>query len=218
MGNYRFERDNPDGGDAGELVSLEDDVERALAEIDWVERFTVHADQSDDTLVSVDCIFDEDLPALVASRGLSAFTYQVVLPERAGTSVGDGLQAVPGHAATLAAMRGWGLPVEPPWRRCDGTEAVTAFCQELAEAPGGRIQRGQQADLADGEAAADEQPGVRHPDDVERAAGDQGAVEQLGDPGQERGSAEVGAGAGPGQTLPEREGQPLRVGEVQHQG
>lgn len=77
MGNYRFERDNPDGGDAGDLVSLEDDVERALAEIDWVERFTVHADQSDDTLVSVDVIFDEDWPDLVAGNpGLVADVFK----------------------------------------------------------------------------------------------------------------------------------------------
>jgi DNA ligase (NAD+) len=31
-------------------------------------------------------------------------------------------------------MRDWGLPVEPHWRRCDGIEAVTAFCQEWADA------------------------------------------------------------------------------------
>jgi DNA ligase (NAD+) len=82
-------------------------------------------------------------PALVASRGLSAFTYQVIIPDRSGTTVantdrssvaGDSLQAVPGHAATLSAMRDWGLPVEPHWRRCDGIEAVTAFCQEWQEA------------------------------------------------------------------------------------
>jgi DNA ligase (NAD+) len=33
----------------------------------------------------------------------------------------------------LAAMRAWGLPVEPNWRRCDGVDAVAAFCQEWAD-------------------------------------------------------------------------------------
>jgi DNA ligase (NAD+) len=30
-------------------------------------------------------------------------------------------------------MARWGLPVEPHWRRCDGIDAVVAFCQEWAE-------------------------------------------------------------------------------------
>ncbi len=56
------------------------------------------------------------------------------------TPVGNALQGVPGprdvpetHAATLTAMREWGLPVEPHWRRCEGIEAVIAFCQEWAD-------------------------------------------------------------------------------------
>ena len=79
-------------------------------------------------------------PALVASRGLSAFTYQVVFADRdgdggaAGAGDGGGGQTVPqGHASTLAAMRGWGLPVEAHWRRCVDIEAVRAFCQEWAD-------------------------------------------------------------------------------------
>ena len=30
-------------------------------------------------------------------------------------------------------MREWGLPVEPHWQRCDGIDAVVAFCDEWAE-------------------------------------------------------------------------------------
>jgi len=64
-------------------------------------------------------------PALVARRGLSAFTYQLVgSPEWARRS----------HADMLTAMRDWGLPVESHWRRCEGIDAVTAFCQEWSEA------------------------------------------------------------------------------------
>ncbi len=64
-------------------------------------------------------------PALVARRGLSAFTYQLVgdaTPERAH------------HADTLRALRDWGLPVESHWRRCEDIDAVIAFCGEWAAA------------------------------------------------------------------------------------
>ena len=72
-------------------------------------------------------------PSLVAKRGLSAFVYQVVVPEgpakespaEAGHYVRDGR-----HGDSLEAMRGWGLPVEPHWRRCDGIDAVIEFCRE----------------------------------------------------------------------------------------
>jgi DNA ligase (NAD+) len=57
-------------------------------------------------------------PALVAKRGLSAWTYQVV-----GASP-------PTHAETLGALKEWGLPVEPHWTRCRGVEALIAFCRE----------------------------------------------------------------------------------------
>jgi DNA ligase (NAD+) len=63
-------------------------------------------------------------PALVARRGLSSFTYQVV-------GAGESLPAT--HSLMLASMRDWGLPVEPHWQRCDGIAAVTAFCQEWAD-------------------------------------------------------------------------------------
>jgi DNA ligase (NAD+) len=62
-------------------------------------------------------------PGLVARRGLGAFFYQVV---------GD-IEDVRDHAATLTAMRAWGLPVEPHWQQCDGVDAVIAFCEEWAE-------------------------------------------------------------------------------------
>lgn len=66
-------------------------------------------------------------PALVSKRGLSAFMYQVVTsnpPE--GGRHGS-------HAAMLTDMGAWGLPVESHWRRCDGIDAVIAFCQEWAD-------------------------------------------------------------------------------------
>jgi len=62
-------------------------------------------------------------PSLVAKRGLGAFMYQVV----ADTDI------EPTHSATLTAMRGWSLPVEPHWQRCEGADALVAFCEEWAE-------------------------------------------------------------------------------------
>jgi DNA ligase (NAD+) len=68
-------------------------------------------------------------PSLVARRGLGAYTYQVV------ADPGDpGNNVLPdAHGVMLDAMRGWGLPVEPHWRRCEGVEALVAFCNEWAE-------------------------------------------------------------------------------------
>jgi len=65
-------------------------------------------------------------PSLVAKRGLSAFTYQVV------TDAGDE-NVLPSHGATLTAMREWGLPVESHWKRCEGVDELVAFCSEWAE-------------------------------------------------------------------------------------
>jgi DNA ligase (NAD+) len=67
-------------------------------------------------------------PALVAKRGLSAFTYQIV----PGPGV-DVISADASHASMLTAMSGWGLPVEPHWRRCDDIAEVAAFCQQWAD-------------------------------------------------------------------------------------
>jgi DNA ligase (NAD+) len=61
-------------------------------------------------------------PVLVARRGLSAFTYQLV-----------GARERAHHSDTLEAMRSWGLPVEPHWRRCVGVDDLLAFCSEWAE-------------------------------------------------------------------------------------
>jgi len=62
-------------------------------------------------------------PGLVARRGLGAFTYQIVSDEV--------LQ--PSHSETLTAMKQWGLPVEPHWQKCDGVDALVAFCHEWAD-------------------------------------------------------------------------------------
>jgi DNA ligase (NAD+) len=68
-------------------------------------------------------------PALVARRALGAFVYQVIDVDR---GLSDPAQAT--HAGMLAAMRGWGLPVEPHWRLCHGIDQVAAFCREWADA------------------------------------------------------------------------------------
>ena len=61
-------------------------------------------------------------PSLVARRGLRAFTYQLV-----------GARELAHHSQTLEAMAGWGLPVEPHWRRCASIDDVIAFCSEWAD-------------------------------------------------------------------------------------
>ena len=60
-------------------------------------------------------------PALVAKRGLSAWTYQLVG------------ESPPTHAQTLEALKEWGLPVEPHWKRCRGVEELLAFCRDWDE-------------------------------------------------------------------------------------
>jgi len=72
-------------------------------------------------------------PALVAKRGLAAFTYQLVGPAKAGhhddadSDVASGFSRT--HSETLRAMAGWGLPVETHWQRCEGIDEVVAFCE-----------------------------------------------------------------------------------------
>jgi DNA ligase (NAD+) len=61
----------------------------------------------------------------VARRGLSAFTYQVITP--------GGVEPGARHAAALAGLRRWGLPVEPHWREQPGIDAVIAYCREWGE-------------------------------------------------------------------------------------
>src|SRR5579864_640748 len=62
-------------------------------------------------------------PSAVSKRGLRAFAYQIVLPEG---------EASPDlhHAGLLERLAAWGAPVEPHWRRCDGLDAVMAYCHE----------------------------------------------------------------------------------------
>ncbi|MEZ5294550.1 MAG: NAD-dependent DNA ligase LigA [Vicinamibacterales bacterium] len=63
--------------------------------------------------------------AHVATRGLMAWTYQVVADPA----------AVPAsHDALLQALAAWGLPVEPDWEVCRGIDAVWAYCQRWAGA------------------------------------------------------------------------------------
>jgi DNA ligase (NAD+) len=65
-------------------------------------------------------------PSLVARRGLSAFTYQMV------TEAGEE-NLFPTHSETLTAMRGWGLPVESHWKTCSGVDELIAFCEEWGD-------------------------------------------------------------------------------------
>ncbi len=84
-------------------------------------------------------------PALVASRGLSAFFYQLVgRTEGAHLHRADAAPPLKGveedlqvrlstHAATLERLRAAGLPVEPHWHSCTGIEQLVAFCAVWAE-------------------------------------------------------------------------------------
>jgi DNA ligase (NAD+) len=70
-------------------------------------------------------------PALVASRRLGAFTYQLVVPAASETASDSG--GLRSHSETLTALRSWGLPVEPHFRACDGIDAVIEFCRTWAD-------------------------------------------------------------------------------------
>ena len=77
-------------------------------------------------------------PALVAKRGLSAWMYQMVGgpegPPLRSTGVDPDLKAgLATHAETLEALKAWGLPVEPHWRRCRGVDELLVFCREWEE-------------------------------------------------------------------------------------
>jgi DNA ligase (NAD+) len=61
-------------------------------------------------------------PALVARRGLSAWTYQVVWA--------DGTPEESSHAGMLSELKRWGAPVEPHWQTCNGVDEVVAYCNE----------------------------------------------------------------------------------------
>ena len=64
-------------------------------------------------------------PGLVARRGLSAWTYQLVTLTRS--------EAAPTHATMLERLHEWGLPVEKHWQRCEGIDEVWAFCERWRE-------------------------------------------------------------------------------------
>ena len=68
MGTYLFERYTGDGAGRGAGNSLQEDVAKALNEIDWVENFAIHADSGDDEVVGVDVAFDEEWPDIRTSN------------------------------------------------------------------------------------------------------------------------------------------------------
>ena len=84
-------------------------------------------------------------PALVARRGLAAWMYQLV-----HSNVRS-----PIHSEMLRELAAWGLPVEPHWRRCEGIDAVIAFCDEWRE------RRGQLAFETDGVVIKLDDPALR---------------------------------------------------------
>ncbi|MCL4848587.1 MAG: NAD-dependent DNA ligase LigA [Acidobacteria bacterium] len=67
-------------------------------------------------------------PRLVATRGLSAFVYQLV-----EIGLSDGRRTWTTQREVLDGLRAWGLPVEPHARRCHGIDEVIAFCGEWAD-------------------------------------------------------------------------------------
>ncbi|HVG70204.1 MAG TPA: NAD-dependent DNA ligase LigA [Vicinamibacterales bacterium] len=87
-------------------------------------------------------------PGLVAKRGLSALTYQLVngRPEGRPLRMEDPVEAdrqpveadlqvglSERHSEILKRLREWGLPVEPHWQHCIGVDALVAFCAEWDE-------------------------------------------------------------------------------------
>lgn len=67
-------------------------------------------------------------PRLVATRGLSAFVYQLV-----EIGLSDGRRTWTTQREVLDGLRAWGLPVEPHARRCHGIDEVITFCGEWAD-------------------------------------------------------------------------------------
>ena len=91
-------------------------------------------------------------PALIARRGLSAFTYQLVPGRPEGRPLRDGKEdgrplhagnetveadlqvGLPTrHSETLELLGNWGLPVERHWQRCTGIDALVAFVTTWGE-------------------------------------------------------------------------------------
>jgi hypothetical protein len=73
MGSYIFERSGEDANSTG--PALVADVERALGELDWVEDFSVRADDGDGGVVLADVHFDPDWPD-TANADLVAEVFQ----------------------------------------------------------------------------------------------------------------------------------------------
>ncbi|MGE3841347.1 MAG: NAD-dependent DNA ligase LigA [Vicinamibacterales bacterium] len=65
-------------------------------------------------------------PGAIAQRGLSAFVYQLI-------PLDSDVPLLTTHDQVLTRLREWGLPVERHAQRCDGIEAVTAFCAGWAD-------------------------------------------------------------------------------------
>ena len=63
------------------------------------------------------------IPALVAQA-------RPVGVDLSGRDAARDARRAPTHAAMLERLRAWGLPVEPHWQRCEGIDAVVAFCEE----------------------------------------------------------------------------------------
>src|SRR6185436_9134097 len=78
-------------------------------------------------------------PALVAKRGLSALTYQLVQGRPEGRPLpvqeveGDQVGLSMRHSEVLQRLREWGLPVEKHWKHCIGVDGLVAFVNEWAE-------------------------------------------------------------------------------------
>jgi len=62
-------------------------------------------------------------PALVATRGLRAYVYQLVGAGRPEAPPFDS------HGGTLDRLQQWGLPVEPHRQRCVSLDELVAFCR-----------------------------------------------------------------------------------------
>jgi DNA ligase (NAD+) len=71
-------------------------------------------------------------PGLVARRGLSALTYQLV--DGHPGAVAEATAPREGrHSEILRRLREWGLPVETHWQHCIGVDALVAFVAEWAD-------------------------------------------------------------------------------------
>ena len=74
-------------------------------------------------------------PALVRTRGLRAFVYQMVGESQNTLPLVEfqGFPNVSTHDETLKLLRHWKLPVEPNWEQCVGIDKVIAFCGKWAD-------------------------------------------------------------------------------------